>query len=568
MPKKVSHVSSSKLFYLVILVGFIFQLITFTLKLYGDSAAMAQFAYLVKHSSVAWLLYAHLPIGFLFYFISFSVFGVSDFSIHLVPFIFNLGSFYLIYKLTEQIYDVKIAKIAVVLCLFTFFPFSGNIFVDLGGSIAVFFNVLLLLSFFYFTKNNSCYWVLVGCVSAGIFFSLKLQHILVFPSLVLFIYMLKKNIKQTCKYSAYLFLSTFLFFLINILFVKLISGEFFIYFITRVFSHSAQFTTPLWVKLTSPLKFINLFVAMTPLYMVLPILRMSARLKKDYLLFVWLVPSIVLFILLAPIELAGTYPRYFVIFYPPLVMLSAAYLYEKFYALRQFKSLDFILLGVFSVLFVFASVIFNSVARNHWFFMTADGPIIKINQLLLAFYGISPFVMLVLHSFFVKLQRIKFANFCFYSVCVILISFNLFLFAELFFDSTHQTLIDELKDFSITNRIKEPIYSWNSDVPYYVNTDKKIILNILNELPLTELMKRSNITGLNYVDLDSDFDAVKKVLDLQGGTVILLNYPAKYVLSEENKEKIKFFEQRCTRLKNSQCKYGDLMIFGCSNSSN
>lgn len=551
--------------YAAVSLGVLLQLLAFAIPLFDDAALMGVAASIFQENSAAALLtYPHPPLGFLFYFLSTSLLGVSVFSLRLVSLAFNFLTFIVLYKFAKVLYNEKAARTAVLLLLFTFYPFYTGLIVDVDGSMMTFFGSLLFFSLYKFLNQpQNKKWLVLALLASGIFFNIKLRLLIFFLSVVVFIYLITKSQRQTAKYSLYVLLSVLFFGAISFLIIQQISAELFKEQLARIILHSGQASYALFSKIQQPLKFLNLAVALTPFYILLVFTRLFHRVKRDALLFSWLIPPSVVYLLTIPIELAASYPRFFSVIYPPMILLSSALINDLVEKNKRNNNV----LGKLFLVFCFLgmlvlSMIVNGLANDHWYFVSADSSVIKVFQPLLVFYLLLPIIAFGSYCIFKKLNLSKWAQLSFSTFVAVSLAFNLFLILDPAIDSTHRNLIKDIKDFSKSQEFVLPVYSLNEDVPFYANKNNAPILHLNNPDFLKELIKRNNVTGLNYLDLDTDDATVKKYVDTLGGTVILLNYPSKYV-PPVTKERIKYFSQRCTRINKKEYKTADLLFFTC-----
>lgn len=120
----------------------------------------SNFIYNVHHPSQLF----YLLIG-----LSFKIFGNNTWNLRLIPLLFSIGSFLLVYWITKEKWNKKVALFAVF--FFAIVPMATiyGAHVDVQGSIPLFF---ILLTFFFYSrweknKKKRFYWLMVASLLIG-----------------------------------------------------------------------------------------------------------------------------------------------------------------------------------------------------------------------------------------------------------------------------------------------------------------------------------------------------------------------------------------------------------------
>jgi len=158
---------------------------------------------------------------------------------------------------------------------------------------------------------------------------------------------------------------------------------------------------------------------------------------------------------------------------------------------------------------------------------------------------------------------------------ILALSFNILMITDNIVDRTDQRLIAVMQDYAVNNTDLGVIYSWNEDVPFYMGntgfytvSEEEKSFDIENDRTKC-LREYSRSTGLGehgYVDLNLNLDKIKEIMIRKGGTVVLLNYPYKYVLSEYSNdtiEKVRLIDKLCNKQKEVVEKTANLVIYKC-----
>ena len=576
--KKITSVNL--LLFTLIAIGLIFRISYLFIPLYDDSALIGISAKYYDSLGNNLIVIPHPPLTTLFFLMSTYFLCISTFSLRLVPLIFNITIFFLALAIVNKIYnDKKINRIFTVLFSITFIPAFMSFLVDSDGSVMVFFilSILYLLLNLTNTPKNSKStkineFLVYLLFAAGVM--TKFRFLIFILPLSFWFYFYCKDFRKTIVMLIKTILTSLFVFSAWALTNYYIQGRAFIYSAQEILFHSS----PSFISLSkfNPIIYINLFVVLTPLFvgtLILYIINLFSAIKiktgnqlnflkllKEFIssnekwMLPWLFLLIVLFVLL-PHQSAADYARYYSIIFIPILVVASKTIKEVNISLTSVLSVSAI-----SITIGYISALLNLSSDTFWYYLSASGPIIALNQKIMLFYLILSALFFV--SFLVKQKKIFFLLFLLFSV-----SFNSFLLFSTVLDNTHRQLINVVENYAKDNYIKLPTYSWNEDIPFYVSKySGKALLNI-NVIDEREknYAKELGSDENGYYDLDSDISEIEKAIKKYGGTVILLNYPQKYVIDMNpvNKEKINMIKQNCNLTKEVNYEHGEIQIFSC-----
>lgn len=536
------NIISITLLSIIISIGILYRLFALNIPLYDDAALLGITATYYDKLGSNMFLIPHPPLTAVFYSIIALIGGVSTGMMRLVPLLFNLASIFLTIRILNKIYgDYTLNKIVLTLFSLTFASFLMSFIVDSDSS----FLVLIILLILNCMINASKVFSISRLILISLLFSIgvlaKFRFIILFPVIMMWFYFTSKKFTKTIIFALQAAIATIVIFggwvALELVFNwKNVSTA-----ILSIIQHSS----PSFLSLTkiNPFIYLNLMVAMTPFFIAMVILYFFDLLiivrqgnwrsfRKDKFFIIWIgLLTPILFILL-PAELAPDYARYFSVVFIPLIILSAREL-----MLLGVSKVAFYVTSVISILLGYAAFIFNSRAQSFWYYVTASGPVIAINQKILILFLALP-ILLIVPVFIAKLEGTKkfsgWQHICFLLFLTTALSFNSFLSFATTLDNTHISIIKDFTNYAKEHKIKLPIYSWNEDIPFYIGGCKGESAPNINSIN-NEFREYAAMTGFDeqgFYDLDQDINKTKATIEKYGGTVMLLNHPYKYVIEK------------------------------------
>ena len=511
-------------------VGIFYRLDAIFLPLYDDAAAMA---IATEHSDILGvnlLLTPHPVLTGVFYTFAAKIFGYSGEIVRIVPLLFNLAVIiYALFIVNRMYGNSDLNRLVAMFFLLTFFSFLMGITPDSDSSVLVLtslglLHILICLSAGKLKERS-------GVILFGIIFLIglltKLRFLLFVPVLFIWIFFYSRNFKRT-----FLITTTVVFIGLFglsgwILLNYLNFGEIIIPVARDVFFHSSP--TFNFVEKLSLGLYLNTLVAFTPLFGLVIFYLFAGKNfihKYDRYLVSWLVILSLELLILLPADVASDYPRYLSLVFIPLMVLTSRVIMARFklseaiYAVFAGTSLGFVLF------------IINKHMKSFWYFLSATGPVIGVNQQILGLLLLTSLLLfcLVLFCRIFRSPAIKVSMILF---IVISMAFNALLVYSSIFSSEHRMAVEFFDEYARKNNLSLPIYSWNEDIPYYLHIANASAPNI--NLFKPSLQPYAHMVGFNengFYDLDSNVSHMENIIKSRGGTVMLLNYPYKYVVEK------------------------------------
>ncbi len=553
--------------FVLFLLGIIFKLLlVFTLPVYHD---VGWYISLLKHHDSAYMNLAiieHPPFGYYPYLFLLKIFGVHDFVIRLVPFLFSLIELALMYLIAKKWFGKKVAFYTIIFFSLTYFATVNALSPEGDGSIMGVISLLLFYCWYeYYSNNkkNNRVMLLFTGIFLGILFLIKVRAILfVFP-LWLYSYYKTKNFLKTIKDLFFVGIISGSLFLIFPILVYTISPDTatFFYFLKQVILHNTG-TFSLFYKITHPLIFLQVLVVLSLLFPFLFIKGIQKSTKKEQdptiLLVSWFVSLFLFLLMILPEGYAGIYPRYIVFLAPPLILLSARGLEQ----LRlSHRALTLVFLGSFFLGSFFLYL--NQHATAYWYLESAAMGIMKVSTLLLMTVIILSFILLISFFLFTN-KKIRLWSLCLF--LILCFSFNILLIGEPLVDKTHEHLLKNLITYYETprNTMKQPVFIWAEDLAFYFNISGKNLALMTNPLQY----KYATILGYNeqgYYYMNIADPGSMATLKERGGTVFSFYYPLKYTLDVDGGRRVEYdyLTSHCTLLRSFDYKHAKGVVFEC-----
>ena len=563
-------------FWILVLVGIFLRIQTLDIPLYDDAGSMILNEY---HDSIFAniVLYPHGPINTIFFVLGMKLFGATTVGLRLTLCILSMLYLVAVYFFTRDILSEKSARYAVLLNLFTFFAFFTYFTMESDGIMQSLFSVIAFYALFLYFKSKKqgmrVPMIIVSIASYVLLVAMKHRNGIFIIPLFLYILYETKTLKKAIAYSITYVTSA-----------VVIAGSFFLLFyplygelaphlLEVVFSHNTV-DLGLLYKITHPALFSTLIIGLTPLLLLLPLLTLQKKdgidRRKYIILYVWLTVPL-LFIFLVPPGLSIIkYVAGFLL--PPITILAADVL-----AREKWKkyTLTTIAMGTM-ILSSIGMYINNTIPKDYWFFLTEMGPVIKVWQ---PFIYITFFLGIVLFGILWYKKERGVRTIVFTAFLILTLSFNLLMITDNLVDKTHNEMIKEIQDYAeeqggINTEAFGRLYAWNEDIAFYLGNPGFYIVpegepHFGLEFDKNEQVREySRSTGLGeqgYIDLSLPQEEMEKWLKAEPGTVILLNYPYKYVVeaSPEIQDKIALIDSLCTKEKESIFKTASLLIYKC-----
>jgi 4-amino-4-deoxy-L-arabinose transferase-like glycosyltransferase len=293
----------------------------------------------------------HMPLPLVFFKLSTEIFGYSNFALRLVPFLFGIGIFFMLYLVAKKIYDRRTAVISCLVLSISFWPAVAMTTVDQDGAIISF---LILLTFYFFIKgikeNSNKYFLLSGIALTLCTLTRIITGLIILA--IIFIYLLIETVlnRNNLKNNLVQFLKIALSFVVTSVIILLLL------YLQNPAYYSQQYAIPFGLlqqfiagnsssfSLTNILLSLSVFLWATPL-LLLPLV--FKRFERRDLLFY--VISIMIFIIFSITLRGGDPARYTSIMIPYLCILCGSWLNQerKNINLKAFAAFLFVFLFLF-----------------------------------------------------------------------------------------------------------------------------------------------------------------------------------------------------------------------------
>ena len=499
----------------------------------------------------------HPYLGYYFFLAGLKLFGIHDYVVRVVPFIFSLVELCLLFFIAKKWYDYKTAIAVVMLWSLTFFSYINALSPEGDGSIMAVFSIFLFYFLYYFLENFDKKNLILSGIFYGLLILIKVRGILFLIPITIYFLYIKKNIKWCFVRISILCAIGLAVFSIFPFLVFLENPEEFTQLMMQIIIHNTG-ESGLLYKFLHPLMFLQVFVVLSPLYLFLFLKGMQKKWANvDALLIIWFISLFVALLALLPAGgLAAVYPRYISFLLPPLLLLSAKGLVSLKYSSKQWLFILF-----FTGLLYGISHFINELAQDYWYYSSAAMGVYKIAQPLLLLYLLIPLGLL----FFYRVIKNKlFKNLFLSAFFIITLTFNFHFILEPVVDGTHKNILKELQTFHESHVVKKPLFFWAEDLAFYMKS------NGLNIATFTNPLRRSYAEKIGYNDQGHfHFDVTDSVamdrLKSSGGTVYTLYVPYKYALQKDKnrQNEDKYLKDNCTLLKSVVYKIGRGEIWEC-----
>ncbi len=507
----------------------------------------------------------HGPFNFSFFMLGAALFGISGVGLRFTLFLLSMVYLPLLYFFTKYLLGKKVACYAVLLNLFTFFAFYNSFITESDGVIQSIFSIIIFFSLILFlqSERKKRGWFLLSIAAyAFLVGAMKYRTGLLIIPLFLYIWYETKKFRLALFYS--------LFYVIPALFVLLMYIPFFYWSygdmapaLLKLISAHNKISIDFIQKFLHPQTFSTTIIALTPLFLLalLPLKRW----KRTYALFYfWLIMGPIYFIL---VPYNFPYIKYIAGFLlPPLTILCASAIEEE-----KIKEVKWVLATISILLLSFVFIFLNNtIPTDYWFFLSDIGPVVKVWQPLI--YSVfSLCFLLFLYILFKKNSALRESAFILF--LVLALSFNILMITDPIVDQEYQQMIKEIQLYAASHDLGQ-VYAWNEDVALYVGNigwyiraeDELDYGQIRYDNPiLREYIRSTGLGKQGFIDLNTPLEKLKPYITEKGGTVFLLNYPHKYVVtaSQTNQETIAFIDSFCTKEYEHMYKTASLVIYHC-----
>ncbi len=279
----------------------------------------------------------HPPLGITLYFINTALFGVTPMGMRLVPLIFGIGVLCVTYLLSKRMYDRRTAILTLVLLAFSFYPVWSSLYIDIDGSILLFFITSSIYCYFRFheSKSDRVLWLRLSAISFGLGLLVKYTAMLILPVMLLaeFFHTYKGRITNLRKIAEIARPLTGIFLIGMIIWSvfpigSYLTGRWGAFIDTLSYGADTLLSDKISTQ-THTLSGISISLAKniffilqyaTPLIPILAFLSLKNRTGKEKILFSWIAIFLIFYTFLVP---GGGKVRYLMVIIPPLYIMAA-----------------------------------------------------------------------------------------------------------------------------------------------------------------------------------------------------------------------------------------------------
>ena len=437
----------------------------------------------------------HPPLGLILYSLTVSVLGDSVFAFRIMPFIIGIILLYVVYKLTNEIYDRKTTTIAVMIASLLIYTVWNSLYIDIDGNILTLIFSIIFYSFIkYYKTDNNRYLFCTG-ILLGLSLLIKYISIIMIPLLIFWVFEKHHNIKKTHVLTvAVLPLLIFSIFPLLDYFI-----EHSALFIKTISWGSSQGLEKNIVKvLLSIGKQLFTFPQYaTPLLAIIPLFflkKLKYMDKPTKMLLSWFITFFVVYFF---IGVKGNTQRYLSIVVPPMIIISSKYISDYVTKLKiGLKEIKYILL--ISITFAICLYYSNFFGINEIFStQNLDLSLILKNPYIVYWGSVTTIFILRISTYLIPLFLTMFILIMFLKIkektdktkkilFILLISVNIAYNAVILFESFYPTIgyAYTSETYNIIDYYKNSTHAvyTNSVKPYYFVTKGKIKdINNINE---------------------------------------------------------------------------------------
>jgi len=287
----------------------------------------------------------HMPGSLIFYKLFTSIFGLSTMSMRLVPIIFSISIFFLIYQFAKKYFNKDIALLSCFVYTVSFYAFISSIQVDMDGAILSFFISLTMFIFYDTSKIEKSFFP--GMFVLGILLTLitcirEISGIIIL--FILFLYyvfdaiMNNKNILNVINF----FIQSGMVFLILFCSVLIYLYRNVPNLITKIFSFMTSINTEKSLINIMLVIYALMFIGI----LLIPLFFINYKKKKNLFFILWIGIFFVIFLGLINI---GDIARYLMPIIPAFCILFGIFMYD----LQEKNYLsDNILISSFTIMFI------------------------------------------------------------------------------------------------------------------------------------------------------------------------------------------------------------------------
>jgi hypothetical protein len=506
------------LFLVVFVVGLVLRFSAFQFPLYDDDGIWGFAVRTENPLNLCTEFHYHPPLGPWIFQYHAALFGDGPAALRSVPVFYGLLTLILLYRFACRLFDRETGLIAVLLFLFCQAPYFTAVTIDAENSAYLFLATLCFyLMFLHIENPGRRRWLIICAMGliTGLMLLIKMTACFMYPALGLCLLVYGKKIIPAVRDTAV---------------IVLIGAAVFSLYPVLVYIHYGDLSIlqPIWDSVGSNVSLLAglkgkghiLFVYLTPLLILFPLMEATYAGRKKWILYIWLGTFLACNVLLVH----RLIPRYYSILAPPAVMLTAAFIRRCEPGLRTWLTVLLVAAAATAGLFYLNGILIAD-AGEVFYFQFSKSPVHDfigyIYSLMMILGAVTLLCMIInrggeIFSGAEKNPGMK--GLLFPLLFSSLLAFNLFFVLNCFTYGPHREAIVFLQHYTEDHDPPKPFCAWNEDIAYYVGLKGFWAQHqrVYGGGPDPEK---------EFVDLEGDPAQILNFLYERGGTALLLNYP-------------------------------------------
>jgi hypothetical protein len=523
------------LFFILLLLVLVLRLLSTSEAIYDDEANFA-FALTVMDEYGLNSYFASAQLLNLMYKPLIAEYGLQTWVFRLIPWLFGILNIILVFILSNRNFGKKVAYIASVLMLISFYPTLASLQIDVEGNLIMFSILLMFFSYLEYERANlpkkKWLWQILAGLGLGVAVALKYNSVYIILVLAVYSVMRHKICRTKIKnYFRDLFPIYFiglLLFIALLLFGIAVTPESYTKSV-QIFEWSHGFLDDYRTEGVTLLGLSMFVLWSTPLLFGFYFISLFKRHKDTLLFSLWVTMPILFYTFVIT---NGAHDRYFMHTIPAMCILGGIYISKINFHKYYLKIGGWLLLFFTALLFYINTLPMKYVPRfpaeyikellnlNPFFifsYTSASGPTFGISFMVILLSFSIAFMTLFLCIYFIR-KNPNIGKWMFLIFLVVATSYNIFLTSEYLIHPTSadvSSIKHEMLKYVNDNNLPYPIYTNDEGIEWYIDN------------------KYREFTGNTFGIPDNEFnDGVDESVSLNlksindnGGTIILLHWP-------------------------------------------
>ncbi len=519
----------------ILLLGFAARLPFLSLPLFGDNAL---WALLVQHTDklgMNVLAIPHPPLAPWAYNTGTLVFQDLALSVRAIPLIFSVLIAFASALFARRVYGERTGLFTAFLVLFSSYGLVSSLITDSDPTLLSLFLVGLFWSAFEYANSGNSKWLVPSAVFSALLLFTKLQSVLLLVPVCAYVFFNSRK-RDALAFSAALFSGAALSLIAFPLLVFLVEPWAWPAVSSIVYGHNSfavlsQLSNPV-AAASSKLSFLfPLAMNFGSLLLGLVLLSFFSIRRQDQPFLWWLFGTGLLYFLVLPGWIGADMVRFYSVLVPPAAILSARFLTENE------KSFSKVLVvssaAVFAALFAGINAAFPFPEQN-WYnvSLTCIGSRISFPAIGFAvLFAAIPLAMCLSRV----MKRRPLHPFAFQFFLSVSLGFGIFFAAAPLLQPDYSLAVAAMNSHIASSPPAGTLFVWNSAAAYYAGYDHSFY-----DWDSPEARSYASLAGFlesrEYLDASVTPPGQLDARLARGGTVVLLEYPVKYVMQNPARE--------------------------------